>query len=188
MNPPFSDRQDALHIRHAMDMLKPGGRLVAIAGEGVFNGSDKAAQEFRAWLDEQGATVEKLPPGTFTDNQLLARTGANARLIEITKAGRAEAAQPASRADELPAAAPAIAGATPAPAVTEESSSTEPADPLDAKLQSAAGSLKDGQQVTIQVQVGDTGKTAEMTMGAKDALADVRNRLADAVALLKCLN
>jgi hypothetical protein len=41
--------------------------------------------------------------------------------------------------------------------------------------------------VTIPVQVGDTGKTAELTMGAKDAVADLQKRLADALQLLRCL-
>ena len=51
MNPPFSNRQDAEHVRHAYDLLKPNGRIVAIMGEGVFFGSDKKAVEFRERLD-----------------------------------------------------------------------------------------------------------------------------------------
>lgn len=85
MNPPFSDRMDAQHIMHAFDMLKPGGRLVAIAGEGVFIGSDKRAVAFREWLDEHAAEVEQLPQGTFTDNKLLARTSANGRMLVMQK-------------------------------------------------------------------------------------------------------
>lgn len=34
MNPPFSNRQDIKHIRHALAMLAPGGRLVAICSAG----------------------------------------------------------------------------------------------------------------------------------------------------------
>lgn len=104
MNPPFSDRQDAAHIRRAWDLLKPGGRLVAIAGEGVFSGSDKKAVAFREWLDEQGAEVEKLPAGTFLDKSLPATTGASARLILIEK-GMAEDAPRFSQA--APQASPA---------------------------------------------------------------------------------
>ena len=85
MNPPFSDRQDAAHIQRAFEMLKPGGKLVAIAGEGVFFGSDKKAQAFRDWLEESGAEVEKLPENTFKGSDLPAQTGANARLIVIRK-------------------------------------------------------------------------------------------------------
>lgn len=87
MNPPFSNRLDAEHIQRAYGLLKPGGRLVAIAGEGVFFGSDKKAQAFRDWLAERGAEVEKLPEGTFKDSQLLAQTGTNARLLTITAPG-----------------------------------------------------------------------------------------------------
>ena len=87
MNPPFSDRMDAAHIMRAWDMVKPGGKLVAISGEGVFFGTDKKAQGFRDWLDTHGAEVEKLPAGTFEDRTLLATTSANARLIIMQKPG-----------------------------------------------------------------------------------------------------
>lgn len=85
MNPPFSSRKDAEHIQRAYTMLKPGGRLVAIAGEGVFIGSDAKAVQFRDWLDAKGADVESLEQNTFKDKNLLATTGANGRLIVITK-------------------------------------------------------------------------------------------------------
>lgn len=85
MNPPFSDRKDALHIMRAFDLLKKGGTLVAIAGEGVFFGSDAKAVGFREWLKEHRAHIEKLPEGTFLDKSLLATTGANARLIVMTR-------------------------------------------------------------------------------------------------------
>lgn len=86
MNPPFSDRRDAEHIQRAFGMLKPGGRLVAIAGEGVFNGSDKKAQAFRDWLDGLGAEIEALPESTFKGADLPAQTSANARMVIIEKA------------------------------------------------------------------------------------------------------
>lgn len=85
MNPPFSNRMDAEHIRHAYSLLKPNGRIVAIAGEGVFIGSDKKAVEFKEWLDDVSSEVQKLPEKTFTDKSLYATTGANARLIVINK-------------------------------------------------------------------------------------------------------
>jgi predicted RNA methylase len=85
MNPPFSNNQDADHIQKAFEMVKPGGRLVAIAGEGAFFRSGKKETAFREWLDENNAEVEKLPQGTFTDKQLLNTTGVNARLVTITK-------------------------------------------------------------------------------------------------------
>lgn len=85
MNPPFSARKDASHIMRAFGMLASGGRLVAIAGEGVFFGQDQKAVAFRAWLDTHNATIEKLDGGTFKDKDLLAQTGANARMIVLKK-------------------------------------------------------------------------------------------------------
>ncbi len=86
MNPPFGDRRDAEHVRHAFDLLKPGGRLVAIMGEGVFFGQDKKAQEFRDWLESVGGTDEKLEQGTFMDPSLPVNTGVSARMVVIDKA------------------------------------------------------------------------------------------------------
>lgn len=85
MNPPFSDRRDAEHVRHAYMLLKPGGRLVAIMGEGVFFGQDKKAQAFREWLDEVGGTSEKLEEGSFMDPSLPVNTGVNARMVVVNK-------------------------------------------------------------------------------------------------------
>lgn len=85
MNPPFSNRQDAVHIMRAFGMLASGGTLVAIAGEGVFFGKDQKAVAFREWLDEHEADIEQLEGGTFKDNALLAQTSANARLIVLRK-------------------------------------------------------------------------------------------------------
>lgn len=91
MNPPFGDRRDAAHVQHAYDLLKPGGRLVAIMGEGVFFGQDKKAQAFRDWLEEHSGTDEKLEEGTFKDPSLPVQTGVNARLVVIDKPMDAEA-------------------------------------------------------------------------------------------------
>lgn len=85
MNPPFSERRDIAHVRHAYDLLRTGGRLVAIMGEGSFFGQDKKAQEFREWLDSVGGTSEKLPDGSFQDTSLPVNTGVNARMVVIEK-------------------------------------------------------------------------------------------------------
>lgn len=85
MNPPFGDRRDAEHVRHAYSLLKPGGRLVAIMGEGVFFGGDKKAKEFRDWMEQVGATDEKLEEGAFLDPSLPVTTGVNARMVVIDK-------------------------------------------------------------------------------------------------------
>ena len=85
MNPPFSNRRDAEHVRHAYSLLKPGGRIVAIMGEGVFFGQDKKAQDFREWLESVGGTSEKLPEGSFMDPSLPVNTRVNARMLVIDK-------------------------------------------------------------------------------------------------------
>ncbi|PWB44642.1 MAG: hypothetical protein C3F19_00825 [Rhodocyclales bacterium] len=87
LNPPFSDRRDAEHVQHAYALLKPGGRLVALMGEGVFFGQDKKAQEFREWLESVGGTSEKLEAGTFLDPSLPANTGVNARMVVVDRVG-----------------------------------------------------------------------------------------------------
>jgi len=86
MNPPFSDGRAAQHVQHAYDLLKPGGRLVALVDEGVFFRGDKKAQAFRDWLERVGATDEKLEEGTFNDPSLPVNTGVNARMLVIDKA------------------------------------------------------------------------------------------------------
>lgn len=96
MNPPFSDRRDMAHVQHAYDLLKPGGRLVAIMGEGVFFGQDKKATAFRDWLEEVNGTDEKLEEGTFKDPSLPVTTGVNARLVVVDKPEGAKYSKSAS--------------------------------------------------------------------------------------------
>ena len=90
MNPPFSKRQDTEHVRRAYDLLKPGGRLVAIVSEGSFFGKDSKAAEFRDWLEEVGGTSEKLAEGSFNDPSLPVTTGVNTRMVIIEKPGAAK--------------------------------------------------------------------------------------------------
>lgn len=82
-NPPFSN--DIQHVRHAYSLLQDGGKLVSIVGEGAFIRQGKVETEFRSWLDEIAADIEELPQGTFEESSLMVTTGANARLITITK-------------------------------------------------------------------------------------------------------
>lgn len=87
MNPPFSNRQDAQHVMHAFNLLKPGGRIVAIMGEGVFFGQDAKAKQFRDWLASHDGTSEKLPNNSFNNKALPVTTGASTRLVVIDKRG-----------------------------------------------------------------------------------------------------
>lgn len=81
MNPPFEKGQDMAHVQRAYEMLKPGGKMVAIMGEGGFFRSDSQATAFRDWLSGVGGASEKLPEGTFKESN----TGVNTRLVTISK-------------------------------------------------------------------------------------------------------
>lgn len=70
MNPPFADGQDIAHIRHAMQFIEPGGRLVAICANGPRQQRELkplAAQ----WID--------LPAGSFSESG----TNVNAAMLVI---------------------------------------------------------------------------------------------------------
>lgn len=79
MNPPFKRGRDVKHIRHALGMLRPGGRIVALC----FNGK----QQRRAFHPEgdrrhllAGASCywEELPAGIFKE------TGTRADVVMLT--------------------------------------------------------------------------------------------------------
>lgn len=74
MNPPFENRQDVAHIKHAHQFLKRGGRLVAIA-------SSTGASILEPWVSERGGTVEPLPAGSFRTSER--PTGVNCSMIVI---------------------------------------------------------------------------------------------------------
>lgn len=104
MNPPFSGGKDIEHVRRAFDMLKPGGRLVAIMSEGPFFRSDKKAEEFREWLEENVGESEQLPAGSFkTSYPGLPTTGVAARMVTIDKPAGTSQPEPAPE-PERPAA------------------------------------------------------------------------------------
>ena len=83
MNPPFSDGRDIQHVMHAYSLLNPRGRVVSLMGESAFTNQSARAVAFRDWLDSMGASVEKLPEGSFMDPSLPVNTGANARMVVI---------------------------------------------------------------------------------------------------------
>lgn len=84
MNPPFEQNQDIQHVRKAYEMLKPGGRIVAIMSEHAFFGKEKEATDFREWLDEHGWS-EQNPANSFMGNGEVRQTGVNTRLVIIDK-------------------------------------------------------------------------------------------------------
>lgn len=85
INPPFSEGRDIAHVMHAYSLLSPRGRVVALMGESAFTNQNGRASAFREWLDSVGASVEKLPEGSFMDPSLPVNTGANARMVVIDR-------------------------------------------------------------------------------------------------------
>lgn len=72
MNPPFSGAADIRHIRHALQLLRPGGVLVAVCANGP-----RQRDALAAWADHW----EDLPPGTFANAGTMVRTA----VLRITK-------------------------------------------------------------------------------------------------------
>lgn len=83
MNPPFSHDADIHHITHALKMLKPGGRLVAITSSMAGERGNSANKNFREYLDAVGAVEELHPEGAFKSS--LNPTGVRTKMIVIDK-------------------------------------------------------------------------------------------------------
>lgn len=83
MNPPFEKGQDVDHVRHAYELLRPGGRLVAIMSEGPFFRADRKSAAFRTWLQEHEGEAEQLPPGSFLSSEN--STGVSTRIVTVSK-------------------------------------------------------------------------------------------------------
>lgn len=75
MNPPFVGALDIAHILHAVAMLKPGGRIVAICANGP-----RQSDKLRPLVRQHGGTWEVLPAGTFKESG----TGVNSVLLSFT--------------------------------------------------------------------------------------------------------
>ena len=65
MNPPFENRQDINHIKHAIRFLKPGGTLVALCG-----GGPRQLKELQGIAD----IWEELPSGSFKESGTMVGT------------------------------------------------------------------------------------------------------------------
>lgn len=83
MNPPFSNDSDVKHVTHALNMLKPGGRLVAITSSMAGDRSNSTNKNFREYLDAVGAVERPNPDNSFKDS--LNPTGVNTKTIIIDK-------------------------------------------------------------------------------------------------------
>jgi phospholipid N-methyltransferase len=72
MNPPFAGGADIKHIKHAYELLAPGGKLVAICA-----GGPRQAEQLKPLCD----TWEVLPAGTFEESG----TGVNSVMLSMNK-------------------------------------------------------------------------------------------------------
>lgn len=79
MNPPFDRGADMKHILHAMHLLAPGGRLVALCAAGP-----RQWEKFCDMIGPRGGSWERLPDGTF------AEAGANVAVALIVYNAPAE--------------------------------------------------------------------------------------------------
>lgn len=68
MNPPFSQYQDVAHVLHAARFLKPDGVLVACTSRSWMNNSHRAADDFRAFVDQSCGVTQEIPAGTFKES------------------------------------------------------------------------------------------------------------------------
>ena len=99
MNPPFSSPGHpvlwAEHVLRAYDLLRPGGRLIAIVPAGfAYRRQDKTSTRLRDLVTELGSEWEDLPEGSFTSAGTQARTV----LLRIDR----PAADPAAQFDLTP--------------------------------------------------------------------------------------
>ena len=69
MNPPFVGGADIKHVLHALHLLAPGGRLVAVVADGPHQ-----HERLRPIIESRGGTWEGLPPDTFASQGTNVRT------------------------------------------------------------------------------------------------------------------
>lgn len=86
MNPPFGRGADVKHVKHAYEMVKPGGRVVALMANGA------AFRKFESWLCNVGWS-RPLPSGSFDTVETFHRTGVEINLVVIDKANEFELAR-----------------------------------------------------------------------------------------------
>lgn len=76
MNPPFERGADHLHVLHAFEFLKPGGRLVAVV-------SNTTGHQLEQWADDHAGWVANLPEDTFRNSER--PTGVQTSLVVADK-------------------------------------------------------------------------------------------------------
>ena len=74
MNPPFAKQADIKHVTHALNFLKPGGKLVSVMSASVGFRENKLTSVFRDLISERGGKIEALPDGSFKESGTMTRT------------------------------------------------------------------------------------------------------------------
>lgn len=74
MNPPFAKGAAIYHMRHALELLCRGGRLVSVAPAGVLFREDTLHKTFREMIKQMGGTITPLPEGTFKESGTMVGT------------------------------------------------------------------------------------------------------------------
>lgn len=85
MNPPFENGQDIDHVRHAYELVNPGGRVVAIMSRGPFFRTDAKSTAFREWLEETTHTTGELPDDAFKGVEAFRQTGVRTQILVLLK-------------------------------------------------------------------------------------------------------
>ena len=92
MNPPFENGIDIDHVRKAYELLKPGGKLVAIMGNGAFFRQHKKDSAFREWIEEHNGWASEIYQDAFKNS--FNTTGVLVRILVMEKSGKAEKGSP----------------------------------------------------------------------------------------------
>jgi protein-L-isoaspartate O-methyltransferase len=88
MNPPYENKQDIRHVRHCFEMLKPGGRLVALISCGWQFRADNETCEFREWLQRETVIDScEVLEDAFKGPESKRQTGVRVTLISLSKRG-----------------------------------------------------------------------------------------------------
>lgn len=81
MNPPFDRGRDCDHVRHALQFVKPGGRLVSVMSASASVSETKRAASFRALIDKLEPASrwgdrrwQDLPAGSFSESGTMVNT------------------------------------------------------------------------------------------------------------------
>lgn len=73
MNPPFAKMADVKHVTHALQFVRPGGKVVAIMAAAVlWRGG--AYNWIREMVRERGGSIEELPAGSFKESGTMVNT------------------------------------------------------------------------------------------------------------------